>query len=89
MSRFSGTVRFGMLFWRRDASFGDGWITRLVICVGTAVAIVLALVLAPMNHALERLRVPSGLAALVIVVVTTLSLPTGRVVGSTLMTRPL
>ena len=36
----------------------------------TAVAIVLALVLAPMNHALERLRVPSGLAALVIVVVT-------------------
>ncbi|MGH2937509.1 MAG: hypothetical protein ACRDPE_05245 [Solirubrobacterales bacterium] len=28
-----------MLFWRRDASFGDAWITFAVICVGFALAI--------------------------------------------------
>lgn len=27
-----------MPFWRRDASFGDAWITRCVICVGIALA---------------------------------------------------
>jgi hypothetical protein len=30
-----------MLFWRRDASFGDAWITFSVICVGIALAIAL------------------------------------------------
>jgi hypothetical protein len=28
-----------MLFWRRDASFGDAWITFSVICVGVALAL--------------------------------------------------
>jgi hypothetical protein len=28
-----------MLFWRRDASFGDAWITLSVICVGIALAV--------------------------------------------------
>jgi hypothetical protein len=31
-----------MLFWRRDASFGDVWITFSVICVGAALAFALA-----------------------------------------------
>ncbi|MGN6514303.1 MAG: AI-2E family transporter [Rhizomicrobium sp.] len=40
------------------------------ILAPTAVAVVLALVLAPMSAALERLRVPAGIAALVIVLAT-------------------
>jgi hypothetical protein len=32
-----------MLFWRRDASLEDAWITFSVICVGVALAVVLAL----------------------------------------------
>src|ERR1700761_1480414 len=31
-----------MLFWRRDASFGDVWITFFVVGVGVALAMVLA-----------------------------------------------
>src|SRR5690242_18197568 len=40
------------------------------ILAPTAVAIVLALVLAPASAALERLRLPSGLAAILVVVAT-------------------
>src|SRR5262245_22357011 len=46
MSRFSGRVAFGMLFWREDAAFGDAWITFSVfsvICVGVALVMAAAL----------------------------------------------
>jgi hypothetical protein len=36
-----------MLFWRRDASYGDVWITFLVACVGIALAITFTLLLIP------------------------------------------
>lgn len=36
-----------MLFWRRDASYGDEWITFSVACVGIAVAIAFTLLLIP------------------------------------------
>src|SRR6201991_166858 len=36
-----------MLFWRRDASYGDVWITFSVACVGIALAIAFTLVLVP------------------------------------------
>ncbi len=35
-----------MLFWRRDASYGDVWITFSVVCVGIALAIGLTMALA-------------------------------------------
>ena len=36
-----------MLFWRRDASYGDVWITFFVVCVGIALAITFTLLLIP------------------------------------------
>src|SRR5258707_7243963 len=36
-----------MLFWRRDASYGDVWITFFVACVGIALAITFTLLLIP------------------------------------------
>jgi hypothetical protein len=36
-----------MLFWRRDSSFGDVWITFSVVCVGIALAIAFAGLLVP------------------------------------------
>src|ERR1700679_1063482 len=36
-----------MLFWRRDASYADEWITFSVACVGIAVAIAFTLLLIP------------------------------------------
>jgi hypothetical protein len=40
-----------MLFWRKDASFGDAWITFSVICVGIALAFALAPALAAADTA--------------------------------------
>ncbi len=40
-----------MLFWRRDAALGDAWITFSVICVGIALAYVLAAPLASADTA--------------------------------------
>ncbi len=42
-----------MLFWRRDASFGDVWITFSVACVGIAVAIAFTLLLIPGSAAAD------------------------------------
>jgi hypothetical protein len=51
MYRLSGNVGFGMLFWRRDASFGNVWITFFVVGVGIALAFALAPVLASADTA--------------------------------------
>jgi hypothetical protein len=42
-----------MLFWRRDASFGDEWITCSVVGVGIALAVVFTLLLIPTSAAAD------------------------------------